>query len=104
MRPVLEEQAVFEAAGLVLTGITDDVFRVGLGLSGNAPLPADRKSGASASAKSGCGDLLEDVSRRGLITAGRAVFLKRLAVCWVSVWKEDHSHDIRQRWLAVNAS
>src|SRR5262245_18303209 len=92
MRPVLEKQAIFEATGLVLTSIADDVFSIGLHLSGNAPLFADRISGASTTAKSGCSVFLKDVSRRELITPARAILLKRLAVCWLSIGKEDHKN------------
>ena len=67
---MLEQNAVFEAARFVLSGIADDVAWRDGGLSCNRPFFSDGIARSAATSKAGVGNFLENGGRRGIPLQG----------------------------------
>src|SRR5688572_10379747 len=94
MRTILDENPILEAAGLVFTGIADDVTWRDGRFRSNGPFAGHGKPAAAATAKSGVADFSHDVSVNRLVSAGAAVLLEGFAVGGFASWKKNHKLDL----------
>ena len=105
VRIFLNEQTIFDRAGLALVRITNEIFRLRAVLRNKAPLHAGRKAGAAPAAQTRSFDLvdqllrchaLDDLAPR-TIAAARFVGRQRMGIRHVDIAQQNLFHVVREK-------